>query len=205
MIVKVRMLLVGATSALAIAAVFMPSEASACSATAAVRNGVNVVDVVCAPGDPAVAPFSTSYPLSDGSGTDTFTMSGSAVLATAGATPLVIGVGNLDPNAGAIDMLGGNDLVIISGGTIGSAATPIGIFLGAGADTFRMSGGTVTGSVFGQGGGNSFAVSGGTIRRFVIRRQPERRVAISGTANIQGDSRSDRTPSASKTATTGSS
>ena len=44
------------------ATVFLPSEASACSAVPAVRNGVRVVNIVCAPGDAAVAPFQTTNP-----------------------------------------------------------------------------------------------------------------------------------------------
>ena len=174
---------------LAAAAAFMPPEAGACSAVTAVRNGIDVVDIVCTPGDAAVAPFSTDNEFSDGSGIDTLTMSGGAILTNGAATPLVDGLANLTPSDGVIDMLGGNDIVTISGGTIGSAADAIGIVLGAGADTFRMSGGTISGSVFGLGGGNTYAVSGGTILGSLFAGSQNDRVTISGTANIHGDTR----------------
>ena len=187
MIVGLRTLLVGVTSLLAAAAVFMPSEATACEAVSVVRNGIDAVDIVCATGDAAVQPFTTNNEFSDGSGIDTLTMSGGAVLANAAATPLVDGLANLTPSADVIDMLGGNDIVTISGGTIGTAADPIGIVLGAGADTFRMSGGTITGSVFGLGGGNSYAVSGGLIGGSLYAGSQNDVVVISGSANIQRD------------------
>ena len=186
MIANFRKLLPCATLMLATATVFLPSEASACSAVTAVRNGVRVVNIVCAPGDAAVAPFQTTNP-TDGSGIDTLTMTGGSIVATGAATPRVDGVTNLDPSAGVIDLLGGNDIVTISGGTIGTAASPIGIVLGAGADTFNMSGGTISGSVFGLGGGNIYRVSGGTIVGSLFAGSQNDLVTISGSANILGD------------------
>ena len=171
------------------AATLMPLEASACSAVTAVRNGVGVVDIVCSPGDAPVAPFRASGGPAEGGGIDTLTMSGGSIVANGLATPTVNGVSNLAPSVGVIDMLGGNDIVNISGGTIGTAASPIGIVLGAGADTFNMSGGTISGSVFGLGGGNTYAVSGGTIVGSLFAGSQNDRVTISGTANILGDTR----------------
>jgi hypothetical protein len=89
-------------------------------------------------------------------------------------------------------MGGGNDAVIISGGQIGTAASTVSIFLDSGAaplgvDTFRMSGGLVSGSVFGLGGGNTYQVSGGTILGSIFAGSQNDTVTISGTANIHGD------------------
>ena len=114
-------------------------------------------------------------------------MSGGAVLTGAATTPAVSSGGNLDPSAGVIDLLDGDDVVTISGGTIGSTADPLGLVLGAGADTFGMSGGTITGSVFGLGGGNTYTVSGGTILGSLFAGSQNDVVTISGTANIRGD------------------
>ena len=87
MIAKPRTLLLSGASVLAAAAAFMPPEAGACSAVTAVRNGIDVVDIVCTPGDAAVAPFSTDNEFSDGSGIDTLTMSGGAILANGRRRP----------------------------------------------------------------------------------------------------------------------
>ena len=171
------------------AATLMPLEASACSAVTAVRNGVGVVDIVCSPGDAPVAPFRASGGPAEGGGIDTLTMSGGSIVANGLATPTVNGVSNLAPSVGVIDMLGGNDIVNISGGSIGTAVSPIGIVLGAGADTFNMSGGTISGSVFGLGGGNTYAVSGGTIVGSLFAGSQNDRVTIAGTANILGNTR----------------
>jgi hypothetical protein len=168
-----------------------PSQSGACTATARVINDVQVVDVVCRTGEPAVAPFATSVTgFAVGFGPDTLTMLGGQVLTGAPSTPaIVIGetATSLDPSAGLIDMLEGDDFVVISGGAIGTATDPIGIVLGGGADTFRMSGGAVTGSVFGLGGGNTYQVSGGVIGGSIFAGSQDDIVAISGTANIQGD------------------
>ena len=120
---------------------------------------------------------------------------------------------NLDPSPDdfpRIDMLGGNDAVTISGGTIGTTTAPIDVYLGAGddrfelnggtvfgnvfgetegdapgIDTFVISGGTVTGSLFGLGGGNIYDVSGGLVQGSLFAGSQNDRVTISGTANIQ--------------------
>ena len=173
--------------AIAASLLFSPSQANACTAFAKVRNDVQVVDIVCTPGAPDVAPFLSSSGAITGNGNDTLTMSGGAVLTGAATTPAVSSGGNLDPSAGVIDLLDGDDVVTISGGTIGSTADPLGLVLGAGADTFGMSGGTITGSVFGLGGGNTYTVSGGTILGSLFAGSQNDVVTISGTANIRGD------------------
>jgi outer membrane autotransporter protein len=177
----------------AIAAAFflMPTHAEACSATSAIRNGVDVVDIVCNAGDPAVEPFATSYAGSTGDGADTFTMTGGSILVGAPGTTLVDGSSPLDPGVSVIDMGLGNDVVIISGGQIGTAADPIDIELDSGVglsrDTFRMSGGTLSGSVFGLGGGNFYDVSGGTILGSIFAGSQDDTVTISGSVHIHGD------------------
>ncbi|MER9582020.1 autotransporter [Mesorhizobium sp. M0276] len=71
--------------------------------------------------------------------------------------------------AGPVSGNDGDDHISISGGTIGTAAVPTQVDLGTGVNTFDMSGGTVNGSVFGEGGvsgGAGFdnvSVTGGTI------------------------------------------
>ena len=67
------------------------------------------------------------------------------------------------PISNNIEMLDGNDFVDISGGTIGTAAAPVGLDLGAGADQFDMSGGSITGSIFGGDGDDDIEVSGNAI------------------------------------------
>jgi hypothetical protein len=163
---RTRAAFLGHASGLTIgtALIFMTPAANACEAVLMMRNGLQVVDIVCLPGDPPVASFATSSSLSDGNGNDTLGMSGGAVLANGALpTPLVGGEVNLDTSTGVIQMLGGDDVVVISGGTIGTAAAPVDLSLGAGADTFRMSGGTIHGSVRGDAGGDAATVSGGTI------------------------------------------
>ena len=189
MIVELRMLLLGGASVLATAAVFMPSEASACDAVSVLRNGIDAVDIVLRfSGDAAVQPFTTSNEFSDGDGIDTLTMSGGAVLTGAATTPAGEHRSRQSrPQAPASSTCSeGDDIVIISGGTIGTAADPLGIVLGAGADTFRMSGGTITGSVFGLGGGNTYAVSGGRSFSLFAGSQNDA-VTISGTATFGCD------------------
>jgi hypothetical protein len=181
-------------SAVAASLLFMPSRAEACSATSAVRNGVDVVDVVCQNGDLAVNPFATSNTASGGvvtgAGDDTLTMTGGSMLVRVDrAVPVDSGRTNLKVLATFIDMGPGNDLVVISGGQIGTAADPVSIFLDSvggpiGVDTFRMSGGTITGSVFGLGGGNTYDVSGGTIGGTIFAGSQNDTVAISGSVHI---------------------
>src|SRR5262245_12666201 len=84
---KIRAPFLSGASLLTIGTAFflMPSAAHACNADAAVRNGVPVVDIVCAPGDPAVNTFATSHDVdsvsfSDGNGSDKLTMRGGSIL-----------------------------------------------------------------------------------------------------------------------------
>ena len=67
-----------------------------------------------------------------------------------------------------------------------------------------MSGGTLYGSVFGQGGGNTYNVSGGTIFGSIFAGSQNDIVNISGTAVIVGDDALDPMRSAWKTVTTSS-
>ena len=67
------------------------------------------------------------------------------------------------PISNNIEMLDGNDFVDISGGTIGTAAAPVGLDLGAEADKFDMTGGSITGSIFGGDGNDDIEVSGNAI------------------------------------------
>src|SRR5262249_25938407 len=119
-------------SAVAASLLFMPSGAEACSATSAIRDGVNVVDIVCRTGDVAVNPFATSYTPaagvgSTGAGNDTLTMTGGSILVRVDQATFVDGgPTNLDVQTNFIDMGPGNDLFVISGGEIGTAADPVG-------------------------------------------------------------------------------
>ena len=92
------------------------------------RNGGaqwrSVVDIVCTPGDADVPPSSASGGPLDRQRERHAHHVGRRDRANGRATPAVNGVANLDPSAGVIDMLGGNDIVTISGGTIGTAADP---------------------------------------------------------------------------------
>lgn len=179
--------------AVAVWAVFEPAPAEACTATSAIRNGVDVVDIVCSPGDPPVGPFFTSYTGSTGDGNDTLTIRGGSILQGFPPPTVTASGPPLDPSTGFIEMLDGDDIVIITGGQIGTAENPISIalddVLGAadGADTFRMSGGTLSGSVFGLGGGNTYQVSGGNILGSIYAGSENDIVSISGTAHIVGN------------------
>ncbi|MHA6686777.1 beta strand repeat-containing protein [Mesorhizobium sp. A556] len=192
MVGRIRVLHMGSASALAIGAVIVlaPMEARACTATTTENAGVNIV---CRDGDQTVQPFATSFgngdgtQFYDGNGNDILTITGGSILATGQDTPVVNETYNLDPSTGVIEMGAGNNIVDISGGTIGSAATPIGIVLGVGANTFDMRGGALSGSVFGFPGGNSYAVSGGTIGGSIFAGGSNDTVTVSGNANIQGD------------------
>ncbi|MCT7374155.1 autotransporter [Chelativorans salis] len=200
--------------AVAAASSFYSSGAEACEAS---ENTAGGVDIVCEPGDPAAAPFATQYffgdlEFYDGNASDTLTMTGGSISEDGAETPAVDGDNNLLSSPGFILMLGGDDTVVISGGTVGNSVDLIHIDLGAGADrfemhggavygsvygedaedapgadTFIMSGGTVTGSLYGLGGGNTFTVSGGTIEGSIFAGSQNDIVTISGTANIHGN------------------
>jgi len=188
MIGKTRALRLGGASMLAIAAASALAPSQAYSACVAVSPGgiPSEVDIVCGPGDPDVAPFTTAYSGYNGNGVDTLTMTGGFITDGAeGGPPQVIGSDFfLTPSDGIVEMLGGSDVVTISGGTIGTTASPIGISLGVGADFFDMSGGTISGSVFGLDGGDTFDISGGTIERSLFTSSGDDIVNISGTAVI---------------------
>jgi hypothetical protein len=145
--------------AVAASLLFMPSEAEACSATSAVRNGIIVVDVRCAPGDLPVFPFATSYVGgSTGAGDDTLTMTGGSVLIGALDPTLVDGGrATLDASAGSIDMGTGSDVVVISGGQVGTTAAPVSIFLDSGVG---LSGGTIGGTIFAGSQDDTVTISG---------------------------------------------
>ena len=174
MIGKTGALQLGGASVLAIvaASVLMPSEARACQATSGTdQNGDPIVSIACDPDDPPVAPFTTRYVnasgilISTGNGNDALTMTGGAIVDGAAGTPGVdIDTSDvLDASDGIVDMLGGNDIVIISAGQIGSPQVPVSLSLGDGTDTFNMSGGTLNGSVFGGAGDDDIEVSGNAI------------------------------------------
>lgn len=200
MIGKIRPVQLASVSALAVAAVVFiaPSPALACTAEAqGPVGGVTSVEITCSDLTPTVMPFTTRYTdgsetpteLYDGNGGDTLTMTGGAIAVTGLATPEVtegLSTYNLDPSTGTVELLGGADVVDISGGTIGTPGGLINLELGAGADSFTMSGGTIYGSVLGQGGGNTFNVSGGTINGALFSGSENDDVTISGTANITG-------------------
>ncbi|MGX5828483.1 autotransporter [Mesorhizobium sp. 43Arga] len=95
-----------------------------------------------------------------------------------------ITVGDKATMGGSIFGNEGNDTVNINGGTIGTTAAPGRVDLGDGADTFNMTAGRVTGSVFGEGGGNSFDVSGGRIDGSIFAGSQNDSVSISGNAVI---------------------
>src|SRR5262245_1598374 len=94
--------------------------------------GPNAVTVDCSAGDGLVtAPFATSYTESDGSGSDSISITGGQILNTGPSTPDG-GEGGpfLDASPGVIQTLGGDDNVDISGGQIGAEGDEINIDLG---------------------------------------------------------------------------
>lgn len=183
--------LCGASGAALLAtSLFATSDALACTATPVTRGGLPTVDIVCNTGDADVQPFATSYGgvVNSGTGIDTLTINGGSVVVTGLTTPPVQGTPfDLDPSAGVISMGDGDDIVIMRGGAIGTAAAPLGLDLGAGADRFTMSGGTISGSVFGLGGGNTYTVSGGRIDGSIFAGSQDDTVNISGAAFIHGN------------------
>ena len=198
MVVNSRALHLCGASALAISAglLAMPIKVNACTATATVTGEtISAVDVVCKTGEAPVLPFFTSFSLPNpdgplqlynGAGNDTLTMDGGSIVATGTATPSLDQGINLDPSTGIVEMLGGDDFVRITDGTVGDD-TPIGLSLGVGDDRFEMLGGTITGSVFGLAGADTYVMSGGIIVGSIFGNDGNDNVTISDTANIQHD------------------
>ena len=87
---------------------------------------------------------------------------------------------------GTIDAGSGNDDLTISGtGTVGNSETVAAVLFGAGIDTLTLSGGTVNGSIFGQGGngagsGNVFTLTGGTVNGTIFAGSENNSVTVSG-------------------------
>lgn len=192
MTVGMRSLQLGGVSALALASAILAGTSPAAAVCTAASIAGPAVSVTCSAGGPATGSFQTSYGdgFYDGNGPDVFTMTGGQIVETGAPTPIVDGdpLLPLDPSTGVIDLLGGNNVVNISGGTIGTAAAPLGIVMAAlDPDSFTMSGGTITGGVFGLGGGNTYTVSGGTIAGGLFAGSQNDNVTVSGTALIQAN------------------
>src|SRR6185312_13967110 len=75
----------------------------------------------------------------------------------------------------------------MSGGTVFGIVSGEGSEDAPAADRFVISGGRITGSVFGLGGGNTFIVSGGTIGGSIFAGSQNDTVTISAAAIIRGD------------------
>ncbi len=69
---------------------------------------------------------------------------------------------------------------------IGVAGASTSVDLGEGVDIVDMSGGTIFGSLFGQGGIDTFNISGGRVEESIFAGSGNDRVNISGTANVVG-------------------
>lgn len=128
-----------------------------------------------------------------GAGNDSISVTGGAsvggdILGEAGDDTVTVDGGSV---AGYVSTADGNDQVFMRGGAIGSVGRPTGVVMGDGADTFTMSGGTVYGSILGQGGGNVYQVSGGTIVGSLFAGSQDDSVTISGTADIRAASGAD--------------
>ncbi len=199
---KYRTLCLGHASALAIAAwaVLAPSGALACSAVSSTRDGAPAVDITCPAGDPSAAPFQTSYssdPSSpagyDGNGADLLNMTGGAILDTNGAAPVLVdGSYPLDPSTGEVNLLGGNDIVTMSAGTIGDAAAPLDLNLGDGDNRFTSTGGTINGWLVSGDGADTLSIGGTTvINGPVFTNGGNDDVTVGGNASIAGDDGED--------------
>lgn len=132
------------------------------------------VSVTCSSGDTAafstVVPsgLSEDPPLYNGNGDDQLTISGGRILPS-----LVLAPPPFLTRGPPVELLGGNDIVTISGaGQIGqppiSGPDPIAgqfldLLLGDGDDQFFLKGGLVYGSVQGEGGNDLFDISAGQI------------------------------------------
>ncbi|CAM5769257.1 hypothetical protein MAMO4S_02750 [Mesorhizobium amorphae] len=135
------------------------------------------VDVSCDSGGASNLPFLTSYSISpslfyDGNLSDNFTMSGGFISTLGTSTPRGQYFGdplnpssyNLDFGAN-IDLKGGNDIVVITGGVIGdmnssSTGSSINLNLGDGLNTLTMTGGKVFGSILGGSDRDEISISG---------------------------------------------
>ncbi len=101
----------------------------------------------------------------DGEGNDILNMDGGSLINAPGTIPpesIPPGL-PFNPTDGAFDFLGGNDAVYMNSGSIGSEAAPATLFLGNGADTFDMKGGTVYADINGENGNDIFILTGGTL------------------------------------------
>ncbi|MGI6853617.1 autotransporter [Mesorhizobium sp. 1B3] len=200
MIGRTRMLQQSGASLLAIGAatIFMPMDASACTAFAVTRDGAPAVDILCpategpAEPEPPAEPFQSSFGTGEttiygGGGADRLELRGGAIVTDGSAVPVFGTDFQLDPSTGEVNLLAGNDVAVISSGTIGIAGLPLNLNLGAGTDNFTMSGGTIFGSVLGQGGGNTYLMSGGTIDGSIFAGSQDDTVTIEGSATINGN------------------
>lgn len=92
----------------------------------------------------------------------------------------------LDERIDRIEMLGGNDTVNVTSGAVGEAGATVSIYLGEGADTFAMSGGTVFGDVHGGDfttsidDADNFTVKGGSITGFLAGDAGDDAISVSG-------------------------
>lgn len=194
MIGRTRMLLQSGASLLATgaAAIFMPVDATACTAFAVSRDGALAVDILCPAADAPAQSFQSSFGTGEitiygGAGADRLELTGGSIVSDGAPVPVSGTDFQLDPSTGEVALLGGNDVAVISSGTIGSAVAPLNLNLGAGTDNFTMSGGTIFGSVLGQGGGNTYLMSGGMIDGSIFAGSQDDTVTIEGNATINGN------------------
>lgn len=223
---KATLLRLASSSGIAIASTlaFAPTDTYACTFS---RTGtpplITSVTVNCRPGDVAAA-FATSFTsiepsfTYDGNGPDTFNMIGGQIVQGDG----IPNEGSfLDERIDRVEMLGGNDTVNVTSGAIGEANGPVSLYLGTGADTFTMSGGTIfgdvhggdvessiddadtftvtggsiTGFLAGDAGGDTISIGGGTIGGAVMGGAGNDTITVSGgtvTGNVSGDDGDDQ-------------
>ena len=197
---KYRILCLGNASAIAITAsvlsvVLAPAGAFACSGASSTREGAPAVDITCPTDTVVYAPFLTSYTFFnsiptdgyDGNGADLLDMTGGRI-ETGGVPVYVDGDSPLDPSTGEVNLLGGNDIVTMSGGAIGSATAALNLNLGEGNNSFTSTGGRIYGSLI-SGDGNDTLVIGGVtiIDGSVATNGGIDDVTVSGDASIAGD------------------
>lgn len=206
MVYQAKLIRLATTSGVAIAAVlaFAPTEANSCTfSQTGTPPVITSITVNCRPGDVAAA-FATSFTSVeptfryDGNGGDTFNMIGGQIVRGDG----VINPGSfLDERVDRVEMLGGNDTVTVTSGAVGQAAATVSIYLGEGADTFTMSGGTVFGDVHGGDfatsidDGDNFSVGGGSITGLLAGDAGNDTISVSGGSvglSVEGGAGSDQ-------------